>query len=87
MWTLPLNLAGSAHGIMLDLSRSRAMMALARSCVSTWCVDHTKSFVIRGIARIFLKGVLVSLARLYLQLVRCIVLWRPQASSAFSLET
>ena len=43
----------------------------------------------RGVARIFLKGVLslVSLARPFLQLVRCIVLASLATLSAFSLET
>ena len=43
----------------------------------------------RGVARIFLKGVLslVSLARPFLQLVRCIVLTSLATLSTFSLET
>ena len=45
-------------------------------------------FMVRGIARIFLKGVLslVSLARPYLQLVICIVLWRPQVLLVWKLD-
>ena len=57
------------------------------------CMDsalgHLLASTCRGVARIFLKGVLslVSLARLFLQLVRCIVLASLATLSAFSLET
>ena len=52
-------------------------------------IIEKKSMDIRGVARIFLKGVLnlVSLARPFLQLVRCIVLTSLATLSAFSLET
>ena len=52
-------------------------------------VNILKRGVTRGVARIFLKGVLslASLARPFLQLVRCIVLASLATLSAFSLET
>ena len=50
--------------------------------------EYTERILFRGVARIFLKGVLslVSLARPFLQLVRCIVLTSPTTLN-ISLET
>ena len=59
---------------------TKLSISVAENCIDTFG---------RGVARIFLKGVLslVSLARPFLQLVRCIVLTSLATLSAFSLET